>query len=65
MLQPASAENLAEARSLPAADFPMTRRLLPAFEAQQPAETYALMVETVLNGIERLLASAPESSAGG
>ncbi len=65
MLQPASAENLAEARSLPAADFPMTRRLLPAFEAQQPAETYALMVETVLNGIERLLASAPESSAEG
>lgn len=55
MLQPATAENLAEVRNLPAADFPMTTRLVPAFEAQRPAEVYALMVETVLTGIEQLL----------
>ncbi|WP_375595157.1 TetR/AcrR family transcriptional regulator C-terminal domain-containing protein [Algihabitans albus] len=65
MLQPATAENLAEARSLPAADFPMTRRLLPAFEAQRPAEIYALMVETVLNGIEQLRDAPTDSRVGG
>lgn len=57
LLQPASAEMLAEVESLSPADYPITVRLLPAFRAQQEGRSFALMVEATLAGIERTLVS--------
>ncbi|WP_208539249.1 TetR/AcrR family transcriptional regulator [Algihabitans albus] len=55
MLQPASAENLAEVRALPPADFPTTTRLVEAFADQEPGRIYGLMIETFLDGVEQSL----------
>ena len=55
LLQPASAEMLAEVESLSPASYPITVRLLPAFRAQQEGRSFALMVEAILAGIERTL----------
>ena len=62
LLQPASAEMLAEAESLSPDDYPMNVRLLPAFRAQQEGRSFALMVEVILAGIERTLVS-PNTAA--
>ena len=63
LLQPASADRLAELEALPAADYPLTVRLLPAVRAQQDGRSFALMVEATLAGIERMLVS-PGTAAG-
>ena len=55
LLQPASAEMLAEAESLSPDDYPMNVRLLPAFRAQKEGRSFALMVEAILAGIQRTL----------
>ena len=57
LLQPATAEDIAEVKALPPAHFPVTRRLLPAFEKQEPGRVYDQMIETVLDGIEQGLTS--------
>lgn len=51
LLQPAGAAQLAEVETLRDADFPLTKRLTPAFRAQQAGRTYARMVELILDGI--------------
>lgn len=58
MLKPATSENIAEVRSLPPSEFPMTTRLIPAFERQEPGRVYTLMVSTILDGIEELLTAS-------
>lgn len=53
LLQPATAEYLTEVRALSPEAFPVTTRLVPSFERQQPGRVYAMMVEILLDGIER------------
>ena len=66
LLRPASPSDIAEVRGLPAAEFPMTTRLVPAFEQLKPGEVYAIMTQTLLDGIERRLPprAEPPQSAG-
>jgi AcrR family transcriptional regulator len=52
LLKPAGPDHLAEVAVLPDADFPITKRLVPAFEAQTAGRAYARMVEVILDGIE-------------
>ena len=61
LLQPATPEYLAEVRGLDPESFPFTTRLLPAFAAQEPGRVYALMVNILLDGIER---ASPQSASG-
>ena len=56
LLKPATPENIAEVKDLSPAAFPMTTRLIPAFEQQEPRRVYAQMIEMILDGIERALA---------
>lgn len=55
LLQPPTAENLEEVRSLDSADFPATTRLAATFADQEPGQIYDLMIETFLQGLERSL----------
>ena len=55
LLRPATPEVIDEVRDLPPSAFPNTTRLVPVFEGQEPGRVYALMVETILDGIERTL----------
>ncbi len=64
LLQPASAEMLAEVESLSPGDYPITVRLLPAFRRQREGRSFALMVEATLTGIERTLVGRSGTSAG-
>lgn len=52
LLRPADLEQLAEVEALPDGDFPLTRRLLPAFRRQQAGRTYARTVDLLLDGID-------------
>ena len=53
LLKPATPEIIAEVKDLSPAAFPNTTRLVPVFEKQEPGRVYALMVETILDGIEQ------------
>lgn len=53
LLRPAGPDQLAEVEALPEAEFPMTRRLAPAFRAQAAGRAYARMLELMLDGIEQ------------
>lgn len=55
LLKPAPAEFLAEVEALPEDDYPSTKRLLPAFREQREGQSFELMVEALLEGIERTL----------
>ena len=55
LLQPAPAAFLREVAELPPEQFPVTTRLQPVFARQQPGRVYTLMVETLLDGIQRAL----------
>ena len=55
MLKPATPENIAEVKDLSPEAFPVTTRLIPAFEQQEPGRVYAQMIEMILDGIERAL----------
>jgi AcrR family transcriptional regulator len=66
LLRPPSDAQLAEVEGLPEADFPLTRQLLPAFRAQEPDRAFRLMVEAMLDGLERqALAQRSEPAADG
>lgn len=65
LLRPAGAEMLAEVESLPAEDYPVTARLLPAFRAQKDGRSFELMVAALLEGIERTLVSSGASPVPG
>lgn len=58
LLQPATAENLAEVKALPAEDFPVTSRLLPLYRKQRPGGIYETMLQTLLDGIEQQVPDA-------
>jgi len=51
LLKPASFEQLAEVEALPDGAFALTKRLLPAFQSQEPGRAYALLIDLILNGI--------------
>ena len=55
LLKPATSENIAEVEELSPTAFPMTTRLIPAFEQQDPGRVYGQMIEIILDGIERVL----------
>ena len=57
MLRPATPEDIAEVKALPPEAFPVTTRLVSAFQEQEPGRVYALMVDTILDGIEQMLAN--------
>ncbi|MGP1396894.1 MAG: TetR/AcrR family transcriptional regulator [Inquilinaceae bacterium] len=54
LLKPATPDIIAEVASLPPADYPTMARLLPAFADQKAGRAYETMVQTVLDGIERM-----------
>ncbi|MEO0382771.1 MAG: TetR/AcrR family transcriptional regulator C-terminal domain-containing protein [Pseudomonadota bacterium] len=56
LLKPATPDIIAEIEDLPPTEFPMMAKLLPAFTDQQVGRAYETMVETILNGIEQMLA---------
>lgn len=53
LLKPAGAEQIAEVEALPDDKFAITKRLLPAFRAQEAGRAYALLIDMILNGIEQ------------
>lgn len=53
LLKPAEPQQLAEVEALADAEFPLTKRLIPAFQTQETGRSYALMVATMLDGIEQ------------
>ena len=55
LLKPAAPDIIAEIDRLPSADYPTMARLLPVFADQKAGRAYATMVETILDGIERML----------
>ena len=59
LLKPAAPEDIAEVRGLPPEAFPMTTRLIPAFEKQAPGRIYSRSVEIILDGIEAALRAGP------
>jgi len=63
LLRPASPALMDEMRALPAAEYPIMAALVPAFAAQAQGDAYALMVEALHDGIERLAARTAEPNA--
>lgn len=58
LLKPATLEDLAGIERLSPTAFPTMTRLLPAFADQEEGRAYAMMVEIILDGIERAAASS-------
>ena len=62
MLRPATADDIAEVRGLSTTEFPVTTRLVPAFQQQAPGRVYSVTVQTLLDGIEHGLRANRQGS---